>query len=114
MLKAVIFDIDGTLVDSVESHARAWQQAFQQFGKKVSLEEVLKQVGKGSDQLLPVFFSSEQLERFGKEMEDFREDLFKREFRPKVRPFRVSANCYCASTRMAAKSRWRHQAGVQT
>ena len=37
--------------------------------------------------MLPVFFTQEQLERFGKEMEDFREDLFKREFRPHVRPF---------------------------
>jgi HAD superfamily hydrolase (TIGR01509 family) len=87
MLKAVVFDIDGTLVDSVESHVRAWQQAFRQFGKDVPLEDVRKQVGKGSDQLLPDFFSSEQLERFGKEMEDFRDDLFKREFRPGVRPF---------------------------
>ena len=87
MLKAVIFDIDGTLVDSVESHARAWQQAFEKFGKKVSLEDVRKQVGKGSDQMLPEFFTKEQLERFGKEMEDFREDLFKREFRPGVKAF---------------------------
>lgn len=87
MLKAVIFDIDGTLVDSVESHARAWQQAFQQFGKIVPLEDVRKQIGKGPDQMLPVFFSAEQLERFGKDMEDFRGELFKREFRPHVRPF---------------------------
>ena len=87
MLKAVIFNIDGTLVDSVDLHARAWQQAFQKFGKNVFLEDVRNQVGKGSDQLLPCFFSQEQLERFGKEMEDFREDIFKRDLRPHVRPF---------------------------
>jgi HAD superfamily hydrolase (TIGR01509 family) len=87
MLKAVIFDIDGTLVDSVELHARAWQQAFQKFGKNVPVEDVRKQIGKGSDQLLPLFFSAEQIERFGKEMEDYRGDLFKREFRPQVKPF---------------------------
>jgi HAD superfamily hydrolase (TIGR01509 family) len=87
MLRAVIFDIDGTLVDSVESHARAWQQAFRHFGKDVPLESVRKVIGKGSDQLLPDFFSLEQLERFGKDMQDYRDDLFKREFRPHVRPF---------------------------
>ena len=87
MLRAVIFDIDGTLVDSVEAHAHAWQQAFQKYGKKVPLEEVRKQIGKGSDQLLPVFFSAEQIERFGKDMEDFRANLFRRELLPHVRPF---------------------------
>ena len=87
MLKAVIFDIDGTLVDSVESHARAWQQAFEKYGKKVSIEECRKQVGKGTDQLLPVFFSAEQIERFGKEMDEYKSDLFKREYLPHVRPF---------------------------
>ena len=28
MVKALIFDVDGTLVDSVEAHAKAWQEAF--------------------------------------------------------------------------------------
>lgn len=87
MLKAVIFDIDGTLVDSVEAHARAWQKAFQQYGKSVALEEMRRQVGKGSDQLLPAFFSAEQLQRFGKELDDFKSDLFKREFLSHIRPF---------------------------
>ncbi|WP_408249917.1 HAD family hydrolase [Paraburkholderia xenovorans] len=28
MTKAAVFDIDGTLVDSVDLHASAWQEAF--------------------------------------------------------------------------------------
>ena len=32
MAKAVIFDVDGTLVDSVDLHARAWQDAFTTMG----------------------------------------------------------------------------------
>jgi len=87
MLKAVIFDIDGTLIDSVELHAQAWHKAFKQFGREIPIEEIRLQIGKGSDQLLPVFFSLEELERFGAELENFREELFKREFLPKVRPF---------------------------
>ena len=87
MLKAVIFDIDGTLVDSVDLHARAWQEAFARFGKNIDFERVRYQIGKGGDQLLPVFFSREELDEFGEELEEFRGDLFKREYLPRVRAF---------------------------
>jgi len=87
MIKAVIFDIDGTLVDSVDLHARAWQETFRHFGKEIPYDEVRHQIGKGGDQLMPVFFSEEELEEFGEEMEKYRSELFKREYLPKVRAF---------------------------
>ena len=87
MIKTVIFDIDGTLVDSVDFHARAWQEAFREFGREVEYERVRHQIGKGGDQLMPVFFTAEELERFGDRMEKFRGDLYKREYLPKVRAF---------------------------
>jgi HAD superfamily hydrolase (TIGR01509 family) len=86
MLKAVIFDIDGTLIDSVELHAQAWHRAFQHFERDVPVEEILPQVGKGPDQLLPVFFTLYELERFGPDLEQYRDELFKREYLPKARP----------------------------
>jgi HAD superfamily hydrolase (TIGR01509 family) len=87
MIKAVIFDIDGTLVDSVDLHAQAWKEAFKEYGKNIPYQQVRSQIGKGGDQLLPVFFSHEELEEFGKEMEEYRGKLFKREFLPRVKPF---------------------------
>ncbi len=87
MIEAVIFDIDGTLVDSVDLHARAWQEAFRRFGREVPFERVRHQIGKGGDQLMPVFFSREELERFGDELEEYRGDLYKREYLPRVRAF---------------------------
>src|SRR4028119_1804236 len=36
---------------------------------------------------MPVFFSEEELGRFGEEMEKFRGDLYKREHLSRVRPF---------------------------
>ena len=87
MIKAVIFDIDGTLVDSVDLHAQAWKEAFKHFGKDIPYQQMRHQIGKGGDQLMPVFFNSDELDEFGKRMEKFRGDLFKREFLPRVRPF---------------------------
>jgi len=44
MIQGVMFDVDGTLVDSVDLHARAWKDAFQRFGRDVAFEEVRRQI----------------------------------------------------------------------
>ncbi len=87
MISAAIFDVDGTLIDSVDVHARAWQLALEHFGHHESFEKVRHQIGKGGDQLTPVFLSKEELQRDGQALERYRGDLYKREFMSKVRPF---------------------------
>ena len=87
MIEAVIFDVDGTLVDSVDLHSRAWQEALARFGKQVPYERVRYQIGKGGDQLMPVFLSERELEEFGEELEKYRGELFKREYMPRVEGF---------------------------
>ena len=87
MISAAIFDVDGTLIDSVDVHARAWQLALEHFGHRESFEKVRHQIGKGGDQLMPVFLSKEELQRDGQALEKYRGDLYKREFMSKVRPF---------------------------
>jgi beta-phosphoglucomutase-like phosphatase (HAD superfamily) len=47
--KAVVFDVDGTLIDSVDVHAEAWVHAFAEFGHKVRVGDVRRQIGKGGD-----------------------------------------------------------------
>jgi phosphoglycolate phosphatase-like HAD superfamily hydrolase len=84
---AVVFDIDGTLIDSVDFHARAWQEALAHFGISVSFEDVRSQIGKGGDQLLPVFVPPDRLDALKDPIEAFRGELFKREYLPKIRPF---------------------------
>jgi phosphoglycolate phosphatase-like HAD superfamily hydrolase len=88
LIKAIIFDIDGTLVDSVDLHARSWQQTFSHFGHEVAFEDVRSQIGKGCDQLMPVFLSTEEIEQRGEEVEDFRSALFKEKYLSQVRSFR--------------------------
>ena len=87
MPDALIFDIDGTLLDSVNLHARAWQEAFAHFGRKVGFAEVRSQIGKGGDQLMPVFLDKEDLDRIGKDLQEYRAKLFKERYLEQVKPF---------------------------
>lgn len=87
MTEAIIFDVDGTLVDSVDSHAKAWVEAFAHFGKRVGFKEVRSQIGKGGDQLMPEFLSPAELARFGKQLEAWRGDFFTTHEQPRVLPF---------------------------
>src|SRR4051812_12977859 len=87
MLKAVIFDLDGTLVDSNELHVAAWDRAFRKFGKTFPLDELRSQIGKGSDQYLPEFLTADEIKQFGQDLDEYRSAVFKKEFLPHVRPF---------------------------
>ncbi len=87
MARAVLFDIDGTLVDSVDLHARAWVEALERFGKKIAYDAVRSQIGKGGDQLLPEFLSDDEMERFGEDLAEYRTGLYQREYLPLVKPF---------------------------
>jgi len=87
MIEAVIFDIDGTIVDSVDLHARAWQAAFAKFGKEIPLHKIRRQIGKGADQLLPALLSKQAIDEYGKELDEYRAELFKKEYLPRVKGF---------------------------
>ena len=87
MIEAVIFDIDGTLVDSVDLHAAAWQEAFRHFGHEIPFDAIRQQIGKGGDQLMPEFMSKQEVELKGKELSNFRSELFKQKYLPSVKAF---------------------------
>jgi len=88
MLKAAIVDIDGTLIDSVDFQAEAWLRALHIFGHHdVRFEEVRSQIGKGGDELLPVFMSKPEIARVGKDLEKYRTELFRREYMDRIQPF---------------------------
>lgn len=87
MPHAAIFDVDGTLVDSVDLHASAWQEALEHFGHQVTFEDVRSQIGKGGDNLIPVFLSETDQKDHAAEMEEWRGKLFKSKYLLLVRPF---------------------------
>jgi HAD superfamily hydrolase (TIGR01509 family) len=87
MPKAAIFDLDGTLVDSNELHVKAWRDVFLRYGKDVDPDSLRAQMGKGGDQLMPVFWSPAELARFGEQMQALRVELFMRNYLPLCQAF---------------------------
>jgi HAD superfamily hydrolase (TIGR01509 family) len=87
MIKAVLFDVDGTLIDSNDLHAAAWREAFLHFGVDLPLDAVRSQIGKGGDNLIPALLPSKLVAERQEEIETFRSDLFKRDYLPRVVPF---------------------------
>ncbi|MBR0950355.1 HAD family hydrolase [Bradyrhizobium canariense] len=87
MPKAAIFDVDGTLIDSVDLHALAWHEALVKFGHDVSFEQARGQIGKGGDKLIPHFLTEDAQRHHGKDLEEWRGRRFKSEYLPLVRPF---------------------------
>ena len=80
MLKAVVFDVDETLIDSVDPNARAWVDAPRDRSHEMAFEGVCGQIGKGGDQLMPVFLGKEELEEVG--------------YGPEEHRGRISEECY--------------------
>lgn len=86
MIRGVISDVDGTLVDSNDAHASAWQEAFREFGISVRWEEIRSKIGKGGDQLLPDFLTPEQLSSIGTQIDKRKSEIFRKKYLDQIRP----------------------------
>ena len=85
-LRAALFDVDGTLVDTNDLHTAAWREALLHFGHDVPLATIREQIGKGGDNLLPTLLGD--LADAGRdEIDAFRGTLFKRDYLPRATPF---------------------------
>jgi HAD superfamily hydrolase (TIGR01509 family) len=85
-IKAVFFDIDGTLVDSNEFHVDAWERAFQESLVPVDRAAIHQQIGKGADMLLPTLVPHLS-ERERKAIADLHGHIFQTGYLSRVRPF---------------------------
>lgn len=89
----ILFDIDGTLIDSNDIHARAWVEAFAEFGKHIAFKLMRSQIGKGGDLLVPDLLSAREMQEFGEKVKKRRASIFKAKYMHQIRPFkRVKEN----------------------
>lgn len=85
MTAAVLFDIDGTLVDSTYHHALAWQRAFARITDVPPLWRIHRTIGMGGDRLVAQVADDATEQRHGDDLRDaWREEYL--ELRAEVRP----------------------------
>ena len=87
VVKAVVFDVDGTLVDSVHQHACAWRDAFRDYNIECTYEAARAQVGKGADQILPMFMPEDLVRSRGEEIVAHRLETFRSKYLSELKPF---------------------------
>ena len=87
MIKAIIFDLDGTLVDSVDYHTEAWVKAFQKYGYDFSFAQLRKQIGKGSEFIIGELLDSEEAEKLESDIAGYRKKYYQDNLLEKVQPF---------------------------
>lgn len=86
-LEGVMLDVDGTLIDSNDAHARAWVKALVESGVEVPFERVRRLIGKGGDKLLPEVSGIDAESPRGKAIVKRRSEIFLRAYLPTLRPF---------------------------
>ena len=92
---ALVFDMDGTMVDSMPAHARSWEVFTQRHGIRMPVEEVLRQTtGRTGVECIRILMGNDIADARAVELINEKEalyrDFFSRDFR-EVRGFREFA-----------------------
>jgi HAD superfamily hydrolase (TIGR01549 family) len=86
MIHTVLLDVDGTLIDSNEAHARAWADTLRDHGwHDVTWQEVLPLIGMGGDKLLPKVTGIAIDSKQGKALAEERTEHFLTAYAPTIR-----------------------------
>jgi len=82
IVRGVILDVDGTLVDSNDAHARAWVRALEEDGRRVPFERARRLIGMGGDKIIPELTGLNPSTATAKLISDRRRGFFERDYLP--------------------------------
>jgi phosphoglycolate phosphatase-like HAD superfamily hydrolase len=85
-ITAVLVDVDGTVLDSNDAHARSWVAAFSGAGLVVPYDEVRSLIGKGGDKLLAETVGIDAESEQGKRLAEARRAHFEAKYLGTLRP----------------------------
>ena len=87
-IKGILLDIDGTLLDSNDAHARAFEKAFAEHGLEIPFDHVRPLVGMGSDKLIPSLTGFEHESEQGEKVAERKNGIFEERYLPQLQPTR--------------------------
>jgi HAD superfamily hydrolase (TIGR01509 family) len=85
--RVVILDVDGTLIDSNDAHARAWTEVGEEFGRRIAFDDVRPLIGMGGDKVLPMLTGLQEEDDEGRRMTERRGEIFRARHLERLRPF---------------------------
>lgn len=77
-LDAVLFDIDGTLLDTNDAHVEAWRLAMETNGYRIARDRIKQEIGKGGDKLVPAVLGRQAEEHDGERLRSSHAAQFER------------------------------------
>jgi HAD superfamily hydrolase (TIGR01509 family) len=86
VVDAVLLDVDGTLIDSNDAHARAWVDAAAEFGFDIAFDQVRPLIGMGGDRVLPALTGLQEESDLGERLLDRRGEIFRERYLPSLQP----------------------------
>lgn len=89
MAKAVLFDMDGVLVDNLQAHTQAFVEFGRRYGVEVAPEDIHRLMGRGNDEFMRTLLSDEIVDRVGVQpLADEKEEIYRRIFAETIEPVR--------------------------
>lgn len=86
-IRAVLFDIDGTLLDSNDAHAHAWLDSLRGHGRDIPFELVRSKIGMGGDKLLAAVAGIDHESVLGRSIQARRASIMKAHYLADLGPF---------------------------
>lgn len=84
-LQAVLWDMDGVIVDTFDAHYRSWQQTFDGLSQPFDVEMFRKTFGMNNHLILTTVFEHDLDERFIQRVSDRKEELFRQTIKGSAR-----------------------------
>lgn len=85
-VRAFIFDMDGTMVDNMAWHCKAWVEFFRDQGVEVAEEEFMRLAGKTTKELIATFIGRPVTDEECREYAAQKEFLYRYMYRPHLKP----------------------------